>query len=109
MIFSSVMMLIGVVSFSFANGALASIITSKDNSNGQYQERVEILEKAKKEYEIPESLYRKMKKSINYSLTNDTLELNQFVKELPNHLQNQMSLIIFNTKYMKLQYFHNRS
>ena len=102
-------MLIGVVAFSFANGALASIITSKDNSNGLFQERVAILEKAKKEYDIPTNLYRKMKKSINYSATNDTEELNNFVQELPNHLQTQMSLIIFQKKFNGLTYFHNRS
>jgi len=86
MIFSSVMMLVGVISFSFANGALASIITNSDNNNGHYQERVEILEKAKKNFTIPESLYRKMKKSINYSASNDVEQLNEFVKDLPNHL-----------------------
>ena len=31
MIYSSVMMLIGVISFSFANGTLASIIQNQDN------------------------------------------------------------------------------
>ena len=68
MIFSSVMMLVGVISFSFANGSLASIITNKDSSNAHYQEKKEVLEKAKKDYPIPEALYRKMKKSINYTL-----------------------------------------
>ena len=48
MIFSSVMMLIGVVSFAFATGALASIISNKDSDNGRYQEKLVVLENAKK-------------------------------------------------------------
>jgi len=71
MVFSSVMMLIGVISFSFANGALASIITNNDSNTGRYQEKLEILEKAKKDYPIPEVLYRKMKKSLSYTLKNE--------------------------------------
>ena len=47
MVFSSVMMLIGVVSFSFANGALASIISDSDTNNAHYQEKLSILEKLK--------------------------------------------------------------
>jgi hypothetical protein len=80
------MMLVGVVSFSFANGTLASIITNKDNRNGYFEEKLEVLEKAKKDYPINEALYRKMKKSIHYSQTNDQEDLTNFVNELPNHL-----------------------
>ena len=86
MIFSSVMMLIGVVSFAFATGSLASIISNKDSDNGRYQEKLVILENAKKKFPIPEILYRKMKKSINYKLQNEHEALNNFVNELPNHL-----------------------
>ena len=37
MVFASIMMLVGVVSFSFANGALASILTNSDNTNGHLE------------------------------------------------------------------------
>jgi hypothetical protein len=36
MAFASIMMLIGVVSFSFANGTLASIMTNQDNASANY-------------------------------------------------------------------------
>ena len=55
--FCSIMMLIGVVSFSFANGSLASIISNYDNKNAYYQEKLNILNKAQKDYNIPLDLY----------------------------------------------------
>ena len=41
----------------------------------------------------------KLKKSINYTTHNEHDELNTFVNDLPNHLQKEMSLRIFNQKY----------
>lgn len=39
-VFMSFMMLAGVISFSIANGALASIIQNYDQSNAEYEERI---------------------------------------------------------------------
>ena len=49
-IFSCFMMVIGVISFSYANGSLASIISNYDDQNGSYLESLDILEQAQKEY-----------------------------------------------------------
>ena len=91
MIFASIMMVIGVISFSFANGALTSILATSDSENGNFNSKVEILEKAKKKYHIPDTLYRRTKKSIKYAIQNDQEDLYNFVQELPHHIQNEMS------------------
>ena len=109
MIFASIMMVIGVISFSFANGALTSILATSDSENGNFNSKVEILEKAKKKYHIPDTLYRRTKKSIKYAIQNDQEDLYNFVQELPHHIQNEMSQIIFKQKYVQLKYFHDRS
>lgn len=44
-VFCSLIMVIGVFAFSFANGSLASIIQNYDQTNANYQEKVEILNK----------------------------------------------------------------
>jgi len=56
-----------------------------------------------------EMLYRKLKKSINYSSKNEQDELNAFVNELPYALKNEVTLLIFRSKYSSLKYFQNRS
>ena len=48
--FCSIVMIVGVFAFSFANGSLASIMSNYDQSNACYLEKLEILNKIYKEY-----------------------------------------------------------
>jgi hypothetical protein len=50
-------MVIGVISFTFANSALASIMSKYDNHNANYKEKLDILEKARKDFDLPVDLY----------------------------------------------------
>lgn len=50
-------MFIGVTSFTFANGSLASILSSYDELNVDLNEKLAILNKIKNEYNIPKELY----------------------------------------------------
>ena len=47
-VFCSLMMVIGVISFSFANGSLASILSNYDEQNAELLERINILNKVYK-------------------------------------------------------------
>lgn len=57
MVFCSLIMLVGVISFSFANGSLASILTSYDTENAVLHEKLTILDKINKGYSLPPGLY----------------------------------------------------
>jgi hypothetical protein len=59
-------MIIGVISFSFANGSLASIISQMDAQNGSYNEKLKILNKANKEFKLPFNLYISLLKQLKY-------------------------------------------
>ena len=72
-------MIIGVIAFSFANGALASIMSNYDNHNADYQEKLNILNKAKKDYDIPSNLYSQLKKSLQFDAKKDIDDLNGFI------------------------------
>ena len=49
-VFCSICMFIGVLAFTIANGSLASIIQNYDQTNASYQEKMNILTKAQKDY-----------------------------------------------------------
>lgn len=49
-IMCSILMVIGVLSFSFASGALASIITSYDASEAQLKEKIATLNEISNDY-----------------------------------------------------------
>jgi hypothetical protein len=57
-------MVVGVISFSFASGSLASIMQSYDSKNSAYNEKMKKLKKIYTDYNIPYELYGKMKTSI---------------------------------------------
>ena len=59
-------MLIGVISFSFANGALASIISNSDQANAKYSEKELTLNRIRSTYQLPHKLYMELKKFISF-------------------------------------------
>lgn len=60
------LMIIGVVAFSFATGALSSIITNYDSSEARLKEKFATLNEIKEEYKISSTLFNKLIKSIRY-------------------------------------------
>lgn len=107
--FFSVVMIVGVVSFSFANGSLASIIQNYDNSNAQYQERLVTLNKIYKEYKLPLDLFVKIKKAMGYESKRDMQDMHQFLDELPYNLKTEVSLYVYEQRYSKIKMFQNRN
>jgi hypothetical protein len=64
-IFCIFLMLVGVLAFSFVSGSLASSLQSYDTESALYKEKLTILNKIYKEYEIGLDLYTRMKTTIN--------------------------------------------
>ena len=54
-------MIVGVMAFSFASAALASILSNYDTQNAKYQEKIMILNRIYKEYYLPLDLYTRLK------------------------------------------------
>lgn len=54
---SIVIMVLGVICFSFATGSLSSIMQNFDQANAKLQERIAILNRISKEYYLPLDLY----------------------------------------------------
>lgn len=103
--FCSIVMIVGVFAFSFANGSLASIMSNIDESNASYVEKMEILNKIYKQYSLPDELHIRIVKSINYEKKKDLQELNKFVEDLPHALKVEVSLYIYEERYNKIKFF----
>ena len=58
---SIMIMLIGVIAFSFATGSLSSILSNYDQANAKLQERISILNRIFKEYYLPLDLYERLR------------------------------------------------
>ena len=64
MIFCIFIMVLGVVGFSFVTGSVTSIISNLDHSNAIQTDKLNILKKLYKEYQLPLDLYLEVKKNI---------------------------------------------
>lgn len=67
-IFCIIIMVVGVIAFSFASGSLASIMQNYDSKNAQLNDKMKKLKKIYTEYNIPYELYGKVKQSIQMNL-----------------------------------------
>ena len=63
------LMLIGIVSFSFATGTLASIITSMDSQEANLKEKISVLNDIQADYDIDLDLFNRLAKTIKYDHT----------------------------------------
>lgn len=108
-VFCSVMMIIGVILFSFASGALASILQNYDNSNALFQEKLVVLNKIYKEFKLPLELFIKIKKTMGYESKKDMHDLHNFLNELPYKLKTELSLYVYEQRYMQIKFFKSKN
>jgi len=62
--FCCIVMVIGVISFSFANGSLGSILFSYDAKNAKLLQQNEVLLKLSEDFKLPAKLTQKIKSSL---------------------------------------------
>lgn len=103
--FCALIMIIGVVSFSFANGSLASILSNYDVHNAALQDKIAILNKVYKDYRLPLNLYVQCKKHLEYNNKGNQNEIQGFIEDLPHKLSVQMSLYIHEARYKRIKFF----
>lgn len=63
-IYACIIMILGVLAFSFASGSLASIISNLDSKHALLKYKLEIIEGIKKDFKLPKKLYLKVKNNI---------------------------------------------
>jgi len=64
-----ILMIVGVISFSFATGALASILTSYDSKEALMKEKIATLNDITMEYDLDINMFNKLAKTIKYDHT----------------------------------------
>ena len=99
------MMLIGVISFSFATGSLSSIIANYDASQAQLKEKLATLNELKKQYDIGPGLYEQLRKTIKYDHSKNSRDIVDFMKELPYKLKIDLAMQIHKNIYHLVEFF----
>ncbi len=82
-VFALILLIIGVIGFSFAIGSLSSVLSSLDVKAGKLQEKMDTLNNIREEYKIPYDLYRRLRLALNYDHSKKNDEHANFINELP--------------------------
>jgi hypothetical protein len=109
--FCSVIMLVGVIAFSFANGSLASILTTYDSENAHLHEKLNTLKNIRKHYNLPNELYILCKKNIEFISQNENENhvIMDFLEDLPHQLKLDLSNHIYSSRYKKIKFVQGKS
>lgn len=102
------LMLIGVIAFSFGTGALSSIIANYDTSQARVKEKMSTLAQIKTEYKLSNDLHSRLIKSINYDFSKTTKDIQHFMDELPYKLKIELAMEIHKSLYETISFFKGK-
>lgn len=103
-----ILMLIGVLVFSFTAGSLSSIITSYDYRESQLKEKIATLNEICNEYMVDMKTFNKLVKTIKYDHSKKQKDVIGFMEELPHKLKLELSLIMINRMYYNVTFFQKK-
>ncbi|CDW88827.1 cation channel family protein [Stylonychia lemnae] len=102
---SIILMIIGVISFSFATGALSNIISNYDASQAHLKEKMATLNDIRTKYEIDPELFDELRKTVKYDHSKNYHDVTKFMKELPYKLKIELALEIHKGIYREIEFF----
>lgn len=102
------LMITGVISFSFATGALSSIIASIDSTEAKVKERMGTLSEIRQDYSIKGDLFNKLARYIRYDHSKKQRDVIKFMEELPHKLKIELGTAIHTKMYSAVAFFQGK-
>ena len=103
-----VLMLAGVISFSFATGTLSSIIANYDSSKAKLKEKMAILHELRVDYRIGQKLFDDLSAALKFDHTRNIGSTINFVNELPYRLRIDLAAKIHQKLIFNIPFFRHR-
>jgi len=108
MLLCILLMLIGVVSFSFATGSLSSIISNYDSTEAKLKEKISTLNSIQTEYNIELELYNKCVRTVHYDHSRKQKDFIEFLDELPHKIKIELAMKIHEHMYLSIKFFKDK-
>ena len=107
-VYNLFIMSFGVLLYSFAIGSLSSIVSTLDQKTEEMNQKLQILSNIKKEFNLDQSIYDKVRKVIKYDLSRNQKDKMNFLQELPNKLRIELSQIMHDKVIQNLYFFKDQ-
>lgn len=99
------LMILGVLVFSFTTGSLSSMITSYDSREALLKERIATLNAIAREYQLDVETFNRLVKTIKYDHSKKQRDIIHFMEELPHKMRVELSQIMINKMYSHVGFF----
>jgi Ion channel len=103
-----ILMILGVLVFSFTTGSLSSLITSYDSREAILKEKISVLNTISNEYGIDLLTFNKLVKTIKYDHSKKQKDVIKFMEELPHKLKLELSLVMIHKMYSNVRFFEDK-
>lgn len=103
------LMLLGVISFSFASASLASIFSEFDNKGVTFKDKMAMLNRLQAEYDLPLKLCSNIVKNLSSSFEKQKDEKAEFVEDLPPGLRNELCVHMYKEIYKHISFVKSKS
>ena len=107
-IYNLFIMSFGVLLYSFAIGSLSSIVSTLDQKSEEMNQKLQILSSIKKEFNLEQNIYDKVRKVIKYDLSRNQKDKMVFLQELPNKLRIELSQIMHDKVIQNFYFFRDQ-
>jgi Ion channel len=103
-----ILMIIGVLVFSFTTGSLSAIITSIDSRETQLKEKIATLNEIAAEYHLDLDTFNRLVKTIKYDHSKKQKDTLHFMEELPHKLKLELAMIMMKKMYANVEFFKDK-
>lgn len=103
-----ILMLIGVVSFSFATGSISQILFEQDQERAKLKEKMTTLESIQQVYGITEELANKIVNAVKYDHHQNSKDVQVFMDDLPTKLKIELAMAIHSKMYANIKFLQGR-
>jgi Ion channel len=100
-----ILMIIGVLVFSFTTGSLSAIISSHDSRETQLKEKIATLNEISNEYSLDIEVFNKLVKTVKYDHSKKQKDTLVFMEELPHKLKLELAMIMMKKMYANVTFF----
>ena len=107
-IYNLFIMSFGVLLYSFAIGSLSSIVSTLDQKSEEMNQKLQILSSIKKDFNLEQGIYDKVRKVIKYDLSRNQKDKMVFLQELPNKLRIELSQIMHDKVIQNFYFFRDQ-
>jgi hypothetical protein len=106
-IFNIILMIFGVLLYSFTITSLSNIVVKIDKKEKQYNKRVDFLDEVRLKYRLDPKLYRTLYRFLTYDLQTNKINKKMILNELPQRLQYNLIMQIYKKPIDTLKLFDN--